>query len=287
MAHKSLNLVYAIKDGAGVSIANVESGLKCGCICPACGESLVAKKGNKVTHHFAHYSGSTCEYGYETSLHLMAKEILSTAKTIVTPKVYVSFPGSSKEKQLCCDARQIQIDKVEVEHPFHDVVPDVVVYSGKRKFFLEVYVTHPVDEEKRLKLKRADVSTLEIDLSKIDRIVSYQDLQQILLHDCEQKKWIYNAIADNKLRKYYIFSERIQLITRGFAIHAEHCPIRSRVWHGKAYANFLDDCVYCPYLIAHYSQDESNDEILCSGKYRIATLQDLAQTEKKLHPAGK
>lgn len=44
MATNRLNLVYAIKDGAGISIEDVDSGLKCGCVCPACGEPLVAKK---------------------------------------------------------------------------------------------------------------------------------------------------------------------------------------------------------------------------------------------------
>ena len=40
-----LNLLYALRDNSIVSISDVESGLKCGCVCPACGERLVAKKG--------------------------------------------------------------------------------------------------------------------------------------------------------------------------------------------------------------------------------------------------
>ena len=42
---KRNQLIYAIKDGVATSIENVESGLKCGCICPSCGEPLVARKG--------------------------------------------------------------------------------------------------------------------------------------------------------------------------------------------------------------------------------------------------
>ena len=80
MNKKQLNLTYALKNGEVISISDVESGLKCGCVCPSCGEPLVAKKGSKVMHHFAHHSGHTCEYGYETSLHLAAKEIISRAK---------------------------------------------------------------------------------------------------------------------------------------------------------------------------------------------------------------
>lgn len=58
---KRNQLIYAIKDGMATSIENVESGLKCGCICPSCGEPLVARKGAKRMHHFAHYSGHNCE----------------------------------------------------------------------------------------------------------------------------------------------------------------------------------------------------------------------------------
>ena len=288
MATNRLNLVYAIKDGAGISIEDVDSGLKCGCVCPACGEPLVAKKGTKVMHHFAHHSGSNCEYGYETSLHLMAKAILSTAKTIVTPKVYVYFPNSTKEKQLCCDSQEITVDKVELEQNYGNVVPDVVVHSGRRKFFLEIYVTHAVNKEKISKLKTADISTMEIDLSKVERTISYKDLQRILLEDNEQKRWIYNSVADKKLRKYYAFSERIPLVIHGFAIHTKYCPIKSRIWHGKSYANFIDDCSGCPYQILYHTaeDDRSQEEILCSGRYKIATLQDLARVTSRTKQSG-
>ena len=47
---RQTKLIYALKDGEITSIADVESGLKCGCVCPACGEPLVAKKGSKVMH---------------------------------------------------------------------------------------------------------------------------------------------------------------------------------------------------------------------------------------------
>ena len=57
MVKSQLNLTYALKDGIITSISNVESGLKCGCVCPACDMPLVAKKGEKMMHHFAHHAG--------------------------------------------------------------------------------------------------------------------------------------------------------------------------------------------------------------------------------------
>ena len=93
------NLIYALKDGEIVGIQEAQSGLKCGCYCPACGEALVAKKGEKMMHHFSHYAGHNCEYGYESSLHLAAKDILSKAKRMVLPAVYIDFPDSYKKSE--------------------------------------------------------------------------------------------------------------------------------------------------------------------------------------------
>ena len=151
---KRNQLIYAIKDGVATSIENVESGLKCGCICPSCGEPLVARKGAKRMHHFAHYSGHNCEYGYETSLHLAAKEILSKANRIMLPAVYIQFPNSPKAPELYCESKEIEIERVELEKRFQDVIPDVVIYAGGKQLFLEVYVTHAIDDVKLKKLKK-------------------------------------------------------------------------------------------------------------------------------------
>ena len=71
------NMTYALKDSILVHISEVESGLRCDCICPGCGEQLVAKKGEYVKHHFAHKSKKECEYGYQTSVRLLAKDIIA------------------------------------------------------------------------------------------------------------------------------------------------------------------------------------------------------------------
>ena len=79
-------LYYGIKDGQIVSINDVNSGKTCGCVCPSCGEQLIAKKGKIMIHHFAHASTKDCEYGYETSLHLLAKDIIKNLNHFVLPK---------------------------------------------------------------------------------------------------------------------------------------------------------------------------------------------------------
>lgn len=271
MNKKQLNLTYALKNGEIISISDVESGLKCECICPSCGESLVAKKGSKMMHHFAHHSGHTCEYGYETSLHFAAKEIISKAKKFTIPDVYLHFPDSYKKDELIHTAQEVIIDKVELEQHYNGIIPDIVLHINNKVLFVEVYVTHSIDEKKLEKLKSANISTIEIDLSKKKETITNDELENILLNNSTEKKWKYNVLAQKYLQQFYDIAEYKSLTYRGFALHIDYCPIKTRIYKGKPYANFIDDCLNCEYCIFV----DTNAGILCSGKERISTLKDF------------
>ena len=58
-------MTYALKDNVLTCISDVESGLKCGCICPQCHSVLIAHKGKKNIHHFKHYNSKECDGGYQ------------------------------------------------------------------------------------------------------------------------------------------------------------------------------------------------------------------------------
>lgn len=266
---KQSNLIYALKDGQITSIADVESGLKCGCVCPACGEPLVAKKGSKMMHHFAHRAGTNCEYGYRTSLHLAAKDILSKAKKMVIPAVILRFPDSYKEETISKEM-EISLDHVELEQRFDNVIPDVVAYSGDKYFFIEIFVTHQVDESKLSKLQNNNISTLEIDLSKLDRMIPLEELKEILLQSNKAKKWIYNAVASKWLSRFKKVADKKRIVEHGYALHVYDCPIKMRTWRGRTYANIIDDCFYCEYCISH-----TDGYILCSGRQRISHIKDF------------
>lgn len=270
---KQSNLIYALKDGLIISIADADSGKKCNCICPACGEPLIAKKGEKRTHHFAHVPGTTCEYGYESSLHLAAKDILSKVKKMTIPAVYVKFPDSYKQDELICEAREIVIDSVELEKRYPGIIPDVVVYSGGKQFFVEVYVTHAIDEAKLRKLKETGISTIEIDLSKRDSTITPGELEELLIKDSPEKQWKYNTVSEKYLNRFIQVADEMEISSRGFAMHVDNCPIRMREWRGKPYANFIDDCLYCKYCIAY------KDHFLCSGRERVASIKDFSVSE--------
>ena len=272
MSKKTLNLIYAQKEESIVHVSEVSSGLKCGCICPSCGEVLIAQKGSKMQHHFAHSSGNSCEYGYETSLHLAAKEILSDAKRMVLPEVYLNFPDSYKKSELVCESEEIVIDKVLVEHRLDGIVPDVVIYSGDKQYFVEIYVTHAIDSEKIKKIRDIGISTIEINLSNYDGIISKEKLSDMLLKNNSCKKWKYHAKANEIYQKFLDASQELFMESHGFAWHVMECPLMLRIYNGEAYANFIDDCMSCDFCIRHNSD---NGGMLCSGAKQLSLISDL------------
>ena len=85
--------------GAIVSVDQVERGLQCGCRCPSCNGRLVARKGVKNEHCFAHYDESSedCELAFETSIRLMLLSKLDALHFISTPAHCIPFDGELRQ----------------------------------------------------------------------------------------------------------------------------------------------------------------------------------------------
>lgn len=191
-------LTYGIKDGKLVHISEVNRGKNCGCICPNCQGELTARQGEVREHHFSHAKGADCGYGQETALHKLAKEILSKEKTMVIPAVYLEPPNFNGKKEMVHKAKEIAIDAVELEKRINDIVPDVVVTSGGKRFIIEIFVTHRVDKAKLEKIRQQKISAIEIDLSRENGALRTEILEEKLLKDNQQKRWIYNAFAEKQ-----------------------------------------------------------------------------------------
>jgi hypothetical protein len=106
-------LTYAIDShGKMVYIEDVPNGLACNCICPQCHEPLISRNGGEIReHHFAHVSGNECEGAYETAFHLLAKEIISQAKSVMMPKYRPECKAIFIEKCWNCNEHELQADE--------------------------------------------------------------------------------------------------------------------------------------------------------------------------------
>ena len=130
-------LVIGLKNGEPIHVDQVLRGLKCDCVCPYCGEQLVAKQGNILSHHFAHVSEKECSYSVQTAIHYEAKKFLSMAKTIKLPPVYYSLDEKRTPIQIRPE-QQIVFDNVELEKKQDNIIPDIVGYYNGKKIFIEI-----------------------------------------------------------------------------------------------------------------------------------------------------
>lgn len=265
-------MTYAVKDGKLVHVSAVVSGLACGCICPACGGILEAKKGNCVVHHFAHYKINDCATDYEASLHMLAKEIIAEAKAITIPAVYV-FGGNPD--WIISESRKIPVDAVVLETAIGEIIPDIQVFSGSRTLLIEIKVTHGIDGIKLERIKKLGLSCIEIDISKQPYEITKKLLSQLLLTNPSSSRWIYNVYSARYKQFFLDQLLKVRLERHGCALHAMGCPRNVRIWHGKHYANVLNDCSSCEYYFDTLYNDDEPVFLRCSAKLKYHTFQGL------------
>lgn len=78
-------------------VDEVQRGLACGCMCPACRGPVVAKQGEERIHHFAHHDRRECRLALESSLFGMLMTLL--------PTVRLALPGAGDPHELAPEFR--------------------------------------------------------------------------------------------------------------------------------------------------------------------------------------
>jgi hypothetical protein len=235
-------------DGALTHVSLVHSGLACGCTCPACDAPLVAKKGALKLHHFAHAKAASCPSSVETALHIAAKEILERRKQIFLPVVEAKL-YSRRFSLILAPEQAYDLDHVQLERRVGSVTPDVLAYIRGRALAIEIRVTHAVDKAKTAHFRKLGLSTVEIDLSRAPRTFTLEELEPLVIGAGNHKSWVFNTAAHRKRGEILATGRVMRSVRRGFATHADDCPIQARVWRGRSYANVVDDCVSCEYAL--------------------------------------
>jgi len=222
-------------DAAGhvVSVAYVERGLACNCTCPGCGGRVVAKKGEVVTWHFAHADVEACQAGYESAIHLAVKQIIENRRALLLPPCNVFrhpdgdcatiakmrfrkekthhfgdfeyVPWTPSETDAAYPAsgyavlpgRLVKFDEVIVERQEGDIRPDLIGVLAGRRLYIEVAVTHFIDNEKERRIRARDIPTIEIAVEPLDH--GYWTLEMLearMLEGSSGKAWIFNPKAE-------------------------------------------------------------------------------------------
>ena len=250
-------LIYGLHDGDPVRISDVASGLACNCICPECKTPLIARKGPIRQHHFAHRVETDCAGGVESSLHFLAKKVLSTHQSIVLPQQEIIFPKERERGRFPQHA--FRVTSAQVETKFGEIVPDVLIDIYGITLAVEILVTHKVDERKAEQFRKMGLPAIEIDLSRVDRELPESDIARLVVGGGSHKYWVN---FDFKEAKKLLFPKPLPIVrNKHVGLRVAGCPKPYREWEGKKYSA-PKDCTGCKFFLM---QSTSAPQVFCSG----------------------
>lgn len=268
-------LRLALQGGVVRHVDDVAQGLACDCVCPSCGEALIARQGRTVVSHFAHRNDSDCAGAPETALHLAAKHAIARRRTLRVPPITLQFP-TRRPPSLLRPATDLTFRRVELESAFQAHsglrVVDAVGPTGDGDLIVEIRVTHAVDPGKLADLEGLGLPVIEIDLSMVPRDLPPWEIERVVIGDQSPRNlagvdraWLCHPLEVEARKTLLASARRLPVIVRGSgAHHVDWCPREH--WRfkptGVPYANVHIHCRECPDFLGQ----PSGAEILCAGQ---------------------
>lgn len=211
MGSAKIKLPFGLnKNNTIIHVTDVERGKKCNCVCPSCRVPLIAAKGNKKQHHFKHATGNECEHGLESAIHLAAKQIIKEKNKITLPQcdITVSQVDSknrrhTEQETIVQDGTVIEnFDSIDEEIELYGMKADLLATKGSNKLIIEIFYRHKVEDQKIEKIKNANISAIEIDLSKFtpEDIKNWETFWSSI-NNPENIQWLHNIKASDDRRK--------------------------------------------------------------------------------------
>ncbi|THD32249.1 MAG: hypothetical protein DI588_09155 [Flavobacterium johnsoniae] len=197
-------------------ILDVESGRK-GYWCLGCDEEMQAVH-FKVEHYRSYFRHDAkdvkierkCTFSNQDFRHRLAMDILARTKRIKVPNLYKFSPDGSS-KILLEESKFVESHSVKAELTFYEdnnglvqwgknpdvdekyllIRPDITFFDMHEKpiLLIEIVVTHKINDEKRIKLKRLGIDTIQITVPK-DSPENIAKSLEITQHT----KWVYNHV---------------------------------------------------------------------------------------------
>ncbi len=189
---------YGLKDGRLTHISEVSRGLDCQCACVICHQALIAKKGRKRLHHFAHKVESNCEGASESALHMLSKELISEMTWMEIPPYHFSMTRRKKSgllvshNQQVANGGRVMISSVKLESYEKGFIADVLLDCFDKHLIVEIAVTHKVDRQKLRHIRRRDIPAIEIRLDTRDALLPRDELRALLQNGHEIKHWLFH-----------------------------------------------------------------------------------------------
>lgn len=203
-----------------IHISEAKSGLN-GYYCLGCKKEMLAAKGTKRVHYYRHHAknvdndNTECVVASRKYRERIARDILQRLKELKVPEVFKLPPiGQEGMSMLLKPSETIKAHKVKSELTFYEdedcriswgqnpdideryllIRPDITFFNHNDEpiLLIEFVVSHKIDDEKRIKLKRLGFNTVQIIIPKRP-----EDEIERALKSINKVKWVYNEIEAN------------------------------------------------------------------------------------------
>lgn len=211
--------VYALNATGALDHVDLVKTGALGYKCPDCLREVRARKyKSKKRDHFYHLNTEECKTAGETALHMLGKEIIANSRMLSVPMLTIrEREAHGYRSEVFLDGRwrethrydgeyeflKLDVDTVRLEVYRDGIRPDLIVTDVKgRELFVEIYVSHKIEDQKKSLLRSRNNATIEIDLSNVNRDATIQEISDEVLYHAP-RAWIHNA-AIEKRRKILI-----------------------------------------------------------------------------------
>lgn len=232
-----LKIPFGLKDGRLYDPIEVPNGSGCGCLCPGCYSALIAYNQGRIKRpYFGHATEAVCHHGFESALHMAGKQVLLDAKAIVLPALVIDGEGIVHSEQIRAVSRTIEpITKVNYDDVFAEISldvthteinqatgrkifrPDVTASNAFHFDFIEIRVTHEVDEAKLRAFRRAGMRVIEVDLRPLmGGVVNLQAVREQVIEQVTNKKWLTHPEVETECANLRdeIEAKRLEILER-------------------------------------------------------------------------
>ena len=195
--------------------------------CPGCKGRLSLKRSVHGRPFFSHRRRS-CGSGLETALHAYAKQVICDARTVLLPEYRVDGEVTSEKAMVSFD--QALMETADDRARAVRMLPDCILRTKDRTLYVEIMVTHAVDDRKELRALAANTSMIEITLSRqMASEMTVEALRTYILSGAK-RTWVVNAAHEehrNRLerrrrRAAKLATERVAEIVREY--RTDSCP---------------------------------------------------------------
>lgn len=199
----SVRIPFGESDGRMFGPMEVPNGGRCGCVCPACSGPLIAYQRGGKKPYFGHKPNAACEGAAETALHRMAKQIVAESAVFEVPEFHVretAYVGeeSATEAACVCKRGRLIVDDSALEQATADgaLRPDVRLWGViegtevKCELWVEIAVSHPVDNDKASAMQADGIRCIEIELDPKAPLVDHAALVEQIRGPWAFTHWI-------------------------------------------------------------------------------------------------